>query len=683
MNDIAMKHGNLKIVIDERTGSLTRIEDTRRGIVHLDARAGGRDDGRLFRVMVPVPEWTSRHLDNAFAPPEVRREGAVLLLHWANLPCFGADSGIAATARIEPAPVPDEIRFTLTVKNDGPVNAIDVFFPAVSGWTGIGGPGRDTMILGGASGKNVARQDPHAFPINKGMTYARVHQRASCSYPVSLYAPWADVSGPGGGMSCMLYNETAKNATFCMENLAGYEPGLRLCFGWQMPCVIRPGETWTSPPVGIAVHGGDWHDTADRYRTWAQRWWTAPPIPRRLRESIGFQNVWLRGIDGTPFHGFDEIPAIAAAGRRYGVDDLCLWDYTCNGNYAKYADVDLLDFTGEQKRLLKAGLARAKAEGTNVNALVNFRLLNAAQSLFEREAHGEIIKNYDGSPRFETYPANHHNMSWWPTHLGPNCYLASPFAPSYRKRVLRQVREYLDLGFTSLFYDQPFEQRPDYGRRAEGCAPEDTMGAVVSLLREVREVLRENDPDSYMIGEFCDQFAAQHIDLWMSWYTDVNELIRSRYVLPGPLQSWVVDVDPGQASHAFALGSYLCLCTHGNEGTLADVPDFGEHVRHLAELRKRTAERTVNARFNDTRGLTMDADAGVVAYSFDGPQGAAVAIAATQGAGKAVVSVDRSCFSTPGGCEGRLDRLDGSQAAVSGDRLEIELGAHDAAVWSL
>jgi len=45
--------------------------------------------------------------------------------------------------------------------------------------------------------------------------------------------------------------------------------------------------------------------------------------------------------------------------------------------------------------------------------------------------------------------------------------------------------------------------------------------------------------------------------------------------------------------------------------------------------------------------------------------------------------VDRSRFAVPGGREGRLDRLDGEQSTVSGDRLELLLGANDVAVWTL
>jgi len=104
--------------------------------------------------------------------------------------------------------------------------------------------------------------------------------------------------------------------------------------------------------------------------------------------------------------------------------------------------------------------------------------------------------------------------------------------------------------------------------------PERTHAAAMTLVAEVRQRLHSNDPAAYVIGEMCDAFTSQYIDLWMSWYPRIDIALRSVYSLPRTLQSWVVDNDASQASHAFALGMQLCLCTRGNEGTLADVPAF-------------------------------------------------------------------------------------------------------------
>ncbi|MBN1558383.1 MAG: hypothetical protein JW951_09585, partial [Lentisphaerae bacterium] len=233
-------------------------------------------------------------------------------------------------------------------------------------------------------------------------------------------------------------------------------------------------------------------------------------------------------------------------------------------------------------------------------------------------------------------------------------------------------------------FDQPFEIWPDYGRLNDGCRPEDTYGAVCSLVKEVGAILRGRDPNAFLVGEFCEAYMSQHIDLWMAWYTNIAEAKRAAYALPQTMHSWVVDSDAAQASHAFALGMQLCLCTHGNEATLADEPEFAEHVAALARLRKRCARRTVYSRFNYFRGLDTKGDDTIEAYSFDGPAGPAVIAAAVRGSGRARVSVDRGAFSHPGQTDGgRLCRLDGSEETTMGDAYDFNLKEKEVAVWEL
>lgn len=59
-----IENGRIKIILDERTGDIVGIIDKKTGLVHLDAVEGGREDGRLFRIIVPSPLWSSRYVDS-------------------------------------------------------------------------------------------------------------------------------------------------------------------------------------------------------------------------------------------------------------------------------------------------------------------------------------------------------------------------------------------------------------------------------------------------------------------------------------------------------------------------------------------------------------------------------------------------------------------------------------------
>jgi hypothetical protein len=670
-----LRAGRLELELDERTGAVVRLTDRATGLVHL----AENPDRLLFRLTVPRGAWTSRFVDNHHAAPAVVRQTAhETVLRWAELPAADGPSGLSVEVRLLPLPERGELRFVMVVENHGPDRVVDVTFPLLSGWTGLGGKGRDRLTLGGHQAV-----DPHRFPLNPGMTYAQVHQKARTDYPVGLYAPWADLSGPGGGLSYLHYMAQPQNGSFVEGNLAGYQPGLRLALGWRTPVIIQPGERWESAAIGWWPHDGDWHVTADRYHDWMQTWFVPPPADPARRTMIGFQNVFLRGFDGWPIRGLDTIPQLAADGRRYGVHDLCLWDELSMGNYERMDERDLLSYSAAERRVLRRGLAQARAEGTNVNALVNFRLLPGGTRRTARRM-GEALRLLDGSPHTENYGLTHHAIGGWCRDRGPNCYISSSFDERYRARVRRWTRQYLKLGYTSMFYDQPFELQPDYGRLAAGQRPEDTYAAVLSLVAEVRRMVHANRPEGYLIGEFCEAFMAQHIDLWMSWYTEIEQALLAAYSVPQTMHSWVVDNHPAQASRAFALGMYLCLCTQGNEATLAAAPAFGEHVLRLANLRRRTAERTVYARFRDNRGLALHADGPIIACTFEGAAGPAVIAAALGEAGRATLAVDRQRFHAPGDpAAGQLHGLDGTTRPVTGDQLTLELAANDVAVWTL
>ena len=682
-----VRNGRTKIVMEPRTGSIVRIEDCVTGQVHVDACRGGRHDQRLFRAIASADSWWSCFADSQDQTHvECTCDGARARIEYPDLVAAdGTQTGVAVRVRIEPAETPDEVLLTMQVDNRGRRTVLDTTFPLLGGWHEQGGRGRDRIALG-ANGF----AEPRMLPTGAGNCYARNHQRAGWFYPVNLACPWVDVSGPNGGLSYLNYMTEGLNGQFWIENLAGYGDDFRLTMGWAHLVAIGPGQSWTSPAMALAVHGGDWHETADRYRAWFDAW--SPPDYSRpaVRSRIGFQNVFFRGFDGTPIRKLDTIPQAAAAGRRYGVDVLCVWDALTLGNYARHDPHDLTDYSPHERGIMQDGLRRAEAEGTRTCALINFRHPNVGLHLADPNLPERVQRRFTGTPRTENWAGNHTSGGLWSHHIGPESYVFSPFAADHRERVLRLTRDYLDLGYSSMFYDQPFELHPDYGFAEQGCRPDRTHHEAVRLVAEVRQLLLANDPGAVVIGEECDILATPHIDQWMSWSIAAasprvaERVAMMRYAMPHTILSWVVDHEPERAVAAFALGMQLCLMVHGAEGTLEDEPAFGERVKALAELRRATATRTVMARFHDQRGLTVDGDDGFTAYAYDSPAGPAVVVAACAAAAKGTVTVNRDAFTAPGDTSaGIVYRLDGSQPAQENARHEFALGKNDVAVWTL
>lgn len=683
-----LRHGRTTLVIDSRTGSLLRIADARTGRVHFDASRDGRRDGRLFQLVTPGDFWWSCPAES-HAQTELRCEpkGQGVVLNYPDLKAAdGVQTGVAVRVEIQPAQVPDEFLLTMRIENRGARTVLDTTFPLLGGWHDQGGRDRDRIALGA---NRFMR--PRHFPTGAGNLYARNAQRGAWHYPFDLACPWVDISGPDGGLSYCNYMNEGRNGRFWIENLAGYGDDFRLMMGWTHLLALGPGQTWTSPVMGLAVHGGDWRQTAARYRAWFDT--LQPPDYSRpaIRSRIGFQNVFLRGFDGTPIRPLAGIPAAAAAGRRAGVDVLAVWDTLTLGNYARHDPHDLTDYSSEERALLQRGLRQAEAEGTRTCALINFRHPNVALHLGDPDLPNRVQRRYAGGTfRTENWTLNHTFGNVWGQHTGPESFVFSPFSGAHRERVRRLTRDYLELGYSSMFYDQPFEHHPDYGYAGRGHAPDATHHEALQLIGEVRKMLLARDPLAVVIGEESDVHGTPHIDQWMSWSIAapsaglIERVAMMREAMPHTMLSWTMDHEPERAAIAFAMGMQFCLMVHGAEGTLADEPAFAAHVRALAALRRATAARTVMARFRGQAGLTVEGDGGFSAWAYDSAAGPAVIVAGCGVAAKGRVTVAPEVFMVPGSpAEGKIFGLDGSCVTHAGVTREFALGPNGVAVWEM
>jgi len=687
--------GNLELSINTKNGNIAGIKDLKTNLVHTFPDAEKDSNDFLFRIITPTKEWTSRFAENKELIAQIEEKEDGIRFIYPELLAGEERTGIKAIVDITAVIERGEFLFTLTLENNGSEPVTEIVFPAVSGWESQGGKGKDRFIMGAR-----ASFDPYSFPLDRGMTYAGIHQKTSFAYPAGgVFVPWLDLSGPAGGISYINYMPKPRNGAFAIQNLPMHEEGFRIAFGWTHWPLVKPGEKWTSDPIGISLHGKDWHETADRYTKWASEWYKPLDTPKKAREAIGIQNVFLRGFDGTPFHDFESVPELARIGRKYGVDQLCIWDYQTLGGYVKQRKAGLLEYSEKEKKILKQGLAKAREEGTDVSALINFRLWNQIQNSTEedRAFYKEMIKNYDGSYSFAVYGPSHNHVRTLSSHNGPTCFLLNPHSELHIKRVLKLTREYINMGYNSMFYDQPFEYFPAYNLDHEKASPDDVYEGVVFLLKEVKNHLIENDNQATVLGEECDIFASQYIDQWMSWYHDFEEVKRASYSVPYTMFSWVVDANISMANKAFASGLYLFISIHGMEKTLVDEPKFANHVKKLAALRKKTSLRTCHGIFRDQEGITVSsAENALDVQVFDSEEGPAVIFADSSGqngkahvqvrnsegkGGEAEVIVDLDEFS-PSKNGGMLYYLDGREEKVSGKgKLNIKLCPDEVVVW--
>lgn len=658
-------------------GSVVSIMDLKDGYVYFNS---GVDGGNLFHILIPTQKWSSRAIIPSLSPPpEISKSKEGFLLIYNNLQIDKKPAGIKIKVRIVSSHRKDEIAMKLYLSNYGRERVTGVSFPWIRGWMS----GGDIML--GPCGKLDLSSLPGWTPAWGNGTSAQ--NSIKSSYPEALMVPWVDFSCEKGGVSCINYQEEPRNcyASIIKESQPDHSAGL-LGFLWGFYAYVPPGSEWESPEIGISVHNGDWHRTADRYREWMDGKLTPTKSSVDFRESIGSQHVFFSYFDGTPVRPYEELPEVAAVGRKYGLKELCVWDRLLLGTYCRLApDEDLLGYSPEEKKVLSKSIKKAVKEGSDVSALVNFRLLNLSLKVSEKYKN-ELQKALDGSIKMECYPVALIPGNFATYHLGPYCGVFSPFSERYRRRVMKKIDEYIEMGFTSLFYDQPFEPAPDYSHIKSGGIPEMTYPKLLELIGDVRQRIRKKNPEAVIMGEQCEVFASQIIDQWMCWVwsdRDIESGIRLHYACPHTVINCVVDSSPGLAAHAFAAGLHLMIMVRGGFGYLGDVPEFALYVKKLADLRKKCAERTVYARFCELQGFSVELnEGGIVAYSYESTKGPAMIFAAPERAGKITVHINRDYFVNQGKMDnGRIFKLDGSESMVTGDTHTFELDRYEVIVW--
>lgn len=692
---------NVKTIQNGRTiieltghGAIARVADSKSGHSYFEAN---QSTASLFQLIVPTPLWSSRSaVAHEAEIPVIIEMPDQTVLRYENLKINGQVVGIQVDVSFTRPRGTDEILMAMKLVNNGKEVITGAVFPWINGWQSPGNPASDKVILG----PGYPPIDPASLSSDFKLAWANhFGEETGVDYPVLAHLPWIDFSGEQGGVSCINYQREPRQCYAGVKNMAGFNsetcvPGIF----WGLYAYVPQGEEWESPCVGISVHDGGWHQTADRYRLWAGKSLAPSIFNRKFRESIGSSHVLFTGFDGTPFHSAVDLPEIAAVARMNGVHEFCVWDRLTLGVYgtAYKPEEDVLKYPVEEKESLSKGIRRAVAEGSDVSGLINFRLMNPLRDVFTNgDLKEEMQEVLLGTKKVEAWSMALIPGKFFPTtHVGPGCQVFSPFSEKYRQRVLKLIDEYLDFGYTSLFYDQPFEYLPDYSRKANGGVPELTYAALVKILRDVHDRLKKKNPDAVIMGEQCDIFASEIIDQWMTWAwadhpSGIDTLRKMHYSLPQSVFNCVISVDSGSpapafglASQAFALGAHLFIVVDALTGTLADVPEFGEHILKLANLRKRCAERTVLARFRDTNGFSIKTDAGIVAYSYDSPSGPALIVAAPSRPGSAEIRLHRSDFSHPGtiGC-GSVHTLDLEEKTVSGDVQLVTLKKNEVLVW--
>ncbi|HPW82365.1 MAG TPA: DUF6259 domain-containing protein [Verrucomicrobiota bacterium] len=595
---IRLENDELAVTLDAETGGFASIFDKRSGAEYV----GAPDRALLFRFIVPEGDWLGGHLDAR--RPRFSVEGQAALLHY-ELEGIKA----VATLRLEGA----AILATLDVTNGGPKTIEETMFPWVRGLAPLPGA---SLVGPSMFGRRI--RDPLGSGLGRDhLTWNEGNQKRVFRYPEHLGSAWYDFGNDERGIALEGRHTDFSILDFFVHRVVekAREPIRRtLDLATVQPRRVPPGEAWTSAPVRIVVHQGDWHAVAAEHRDWLSTWVQKPVRPAKFAEAIGWHFYFMKHQDGLVLNTYEDLPRMAEAALAAGCPYLLVFGWQTGGHDNNYLYRYVANESWGGAASLRRALQKVRQMGVEVipfynGTLANIEMLEHKDFGYRWEATTRAgHPYYAGNWARQNFDAPTRNRDMLHHEICP--------CDAYRPYFLQTARRIFDdYGFGNLQLDQISEKMvPCYNELHRHPHPDRAyVDGLAELLPATRNALHTVNPEGVLIGEWINDFTAQWLDSSWSWrQTDFPEPVL--YTMPWAMISHEIDaLEYDEVNAAFAYKLHLDLKIDGGDSPITKYPRFAEHIKNLAELRRRIADYYVAADFRDEDGIKVTSSGKVMA----------------------------------------------------------------------
>ena len=692
--------GNSKIEIrlDVRTGAITGLLNKTSGRQLLD---GGAAEAFLLQYSTGnLTGGPARDVWNAVGGPFIRSSkqtaashrfeqtegGGALEVTYDRLLLDRKSLDATVRYKVELATGSEQTLWSLSIANRTPGTIRQALFPFVAGVSKL-----DWLILPNQSGERLND------PLEK---IGDERPLISLEYPARASMQWFDYFSRDTGLYLASYD---RNLTYTTLNFgrASDIPGVGMWIG--KAAFVAGGASWTSPPLALGIHSGDWHAGADRYREWIESWVPKPQVTPRIREMLGgMRDIGIRSNAEALIHRYEDIvPFAEEVGKSPRPGAFRVWGWMYNGHDTYYPEYNPIPDLGGAAALT-AALDKVHALGLAASGYINARLCNHETDTYKNfgekwavlgKVEGLGVTTVDLFELQEEW-----NRSWDKTKRGEGRFaVMCPSAAGWQEHIVGQIVKIVrDYRFDGVYIDQPGSYYAElcysslHGHNNPGTA---WGPGYLEIFRRAREQTRKVNPQSFLWTEGMNDVYGQFLDYTMdrelAWepmrsHPEVESFVEMwRYTLPW----YVTGNDPGSYSFApskdpvYGDGYFFVNGIRGIDrslrraGSAQNAAAHAAYVDKIAQLWEKGAEFLVDGRFMDDAGLAVS-DPAVLAKLYRSGGGYAVALWNTTAAPvTARVSID-SAKAGGNGRMGAASSLAGAPVRQEGARIEVDLQPH-------
>lgn len=222
------------------------------------------------------------------------------------------------------------------------------------------------------------------------------------SYSGLLSMKWMGYYGDGMGLYFACHDPEWKICTMRADTFGDKSPGMN--FFTSYPLDLEMGGSWSAPQGVVALHDGDWHVGAKKYREFHRGFSPAETTrPQWFEKNPGLVAHYdFKYQNGGIVHRFEDIRRLLDEARDMGLNHLLLSGWHKDGfdhGFPEYVpDEDL----GSENDLKRA-IAQVTEDGGHVCFYINSRLANLKYSHLNEFIAANTVKRKDGSLEIEQY----------------------------------------------------------------------------------------------------------------------------------------------------------------------------------------------------------------------------------------------------------------------------------------
>ncbi len=316
----------------------------------------------------------------------------------------------------------------------------------------------------------------------------------------SATMPWYTLNSGNFGIYVGVHDSTQHTTNITLsriENANDFETAI------NTPINVKE---YIMPEFVVKLYEGSWHDAAKYYRSWYDENFQVAKGPDWVISDTGWLLAILKQQNGNVMWPYRDIDKLCDLAEKFNLTTIGLFGWAIGGHDRLYPNYLPDPLMGGEKEL-KEAIKRAHARGIKIVIYANGKLIDTSTDYYKYRGIETIAFGADKKPRMSFY-VKHNNLS-------PVIFtLACAGSELWRETMHDLALQAHSLGADGILYDQIGVYSPElcYSTYHDHEPGQSDSPFRLQMMREIREDLKERNPDFIVMTEASNNSVLREID---------------------------------------------------------------------------------------------------------------------------------------------------------------------------